>query len=204
MPEGTTPQAAAAHAAQGPASRGLRIGNVTIPWWAVGLGAVGVGLVGFLIYRNMQSQGPSAASSGSSAGTPTSPGVTSAATPTAATLVPLPYPTASSTTGNTATAASGLGTVTLGAVPGASNPGIWQSNVAAYSSPTSSTGTGYSTIPYGSYSLAGSPVSVGGNTFYPIVGPGGQEMYALGENVLGYNNPSASSLSSTQLAGSAA
>lgn len=202
MPEGTTPASAARQQAAGPASRGLKLGNIVIPWWGVGLGAVTVGLIGFLVYRNMRSQGPpaSTANAGSSAGTPTSPGVTSQAVPTAATLVPLPYPTPSSTTGQTATQSSGLGSVTLGpSYPGSTN--AWTFSGPSISGPKT-------ILPFGTYQMAGAPIggiNWGGQPtdLWPIVGPGGNELYALGVNVENYN-PSASSLNLTQLQPSAA
>jgi|SRR5215469_1314156 len=201
MPEGTSPGSAVRQQASGPgASKGLRIGGIVIPWWAVGVGAVGVGLVGFLIYRNMRSSGQGNASATAS---PMAPGVSPSSTPTAATLVPLPYPTASTTSGQTATAASGLGSVTLGGVGGQPGPGIFATNVAAYQNPTTDTGKGFLTVPFGTYPVTGAPIAEGGQTFYPISGPGGQQIYALGENVLQYN-PSSQSLAGTQLAGQAA
>lgn len=179
-------------------SHGLKIGNITIPWWAIGVGALGVGVIGFLVYRNMQSQGPSSstAASGSSAGTPTSPGVSSAATPTAATLVPLPYPTSSTTSGSTATQASGLGTATAIDAPGTSQIPLYSQ---PYNSSTKQWGPSLQIYDPTSLQITGPPITEQGNPYggaqYPVSYLG-QTYYVNASNV------SASSLSNTQLAGS--
>lgn len=195
MPEGTTPGSAVRQQAAGPQSRGLRIGNVTIPWWVVGVGAVGVGLVGYLIYRNQQAAGPAASASGSSAGTPMSPGVSDSGTPSAATLVPLPYPVSSTTQSTTTpTAASGLATLI-------DAPGTQQ--VPFYTSPwTGSKGTPAVQVKNpGQVQVTGPPISEPGNPYggaqYPV-NYLGQTYYVNAANV------SATSLTNTQLAPSAA
>jgi hypothetical protein len=177
----------------GQPSRGLKIGNTVIPWWAIGAGVIVIAGVGYLWYRNRQSQ-PAATSNQSNAAAATGTGAsTGSGTGTgAATIVPLPYPTSSSTTGSTAAASSGLGSITLGPAPGQPNSGIYSQDVAVFSGP-SQTGAAQD-IPFGSYQLAGSPQ----NNLYPIVGPGGTTLWALAENVSGFSNPSAQSLTSTQ------
>lgn len=139
--------------------------------WLAGGAAL---LVGFLYWK---SKGTASSTSGSSSITPAqnTSGTTGYGIP-----VPVPY---SSSTGSTTTNSNQVQAAVLGPTPGQPNSGIWQQNVATYNAPTSNTSQGYSTIPFGTYELAGSPITQGNNTFYPIFGPGGQEEYALGQNV---------------------
>jgi hypothetical protein len=91
---------------------------------------------------------------------------------------------AETTVGGTAPASTAAGgSVTLGGAPGQPNEGIWSSNVATGTSP----GGPGPTIPFGTYQLAGSPVSQNGQTYYPITGPGGETLFALGENVQNFS-----------------
>lgn len=140
--------------------------------WLAGGGAL---LVGFLYLRSRSSS--TASSSGTS-------GITPAQNTSQATgygiPVPVPY---SSSTGTTTTSSQQAQAAVLGPTPGGTNTGIWSQDVAVYNAPTQDTSEGYSQLPFGTYELAGSPVTAGQNTFYPIYGPSGQEEYALGENV---------------------
>jgi hypothetical protein len=138
--------------------------------WLAGGAAL---LVGFLY---LKSRGSTASSTTSGV----TPAQNTAGTTGYGIPVPVPY---SSTTGSTTTQSSQVQAAVLGPNPGGSNTGIWQNSVATYNAPTQNTSQGYSTLPFGTYELAGSPVTSGQNTFYPIFGPSGQEVWALGENV---------------------
>lgn len=73
--------------------------------------------------------------------------------------------------------------ITLGGAPGLPNNGIWSTQVATFGN-AQGTQSGPN-IPYGSYALEGTPVQSAAGTLYPIQGPGGGELWALGENVQG-------------------
>lgn len=147
-----------------------KIAGLPLYAWLAGGAALLAGL-----YFFMQSRSSSAAStSGTSSVTPANnvSGTTGYGIP-----VPVPYGT---NTGSTTTNSTQAQSVVLGGAPGLPNSGVWATQVATETAPGESGGPN---IPYGTYQLAGSPVSVKGSTYYPIVGPGGQTLYALGENV---------------------
>lgn len=169
---------------------------------------VGGGVIGLVVLFVIASRGSS--SSGSSTTAANTSGTPSTSTQDSSTLDQIQGELAQQTaayeglqttlqnlqsgTGSGNQGASGSeGTLTLAGAAGQANQGIWANSVAAYSNPSQvGGGPGQSgipiTLPFGSYDIAGSPIAANGapGGLYPIVGPGGQTLYVLGENVRNY------------------
>lgn len=86
-------------------------------------------------------------------------------------------------------------TVQLGGVGGKPGPGVYSQDVAAFTNPQ---GTGPAVlIPYGNYEVNGAPISTaesGLGGLLPIQGPGGGQLYALGENEEQFSSVAQSSI----------
>jgi len=152
---------------------GLKKPVMGIPLW--GWGAGGLALLVGVFYFMSQRSAPSTGTSGTQTVTPPAGAGTGYA-------VPVPYPTGPSTSGPTPSQTVAAQRLTVGGAPGLPNTGVWSQDVAAFLSPDEkSQGI---LLPYGMYDMAGSPIpggTLGG--YYPIKGPGGQQLYVLGENV---------------------
>lgn len=159
-----------------------------VPVWVLGSG--GAALVAGVLYLRSKSGSKSGTTSGMGTAQTTVPSADSASGTLnyPPTVVVTPGGASASTTssGDAGVSAqpSSPQTITLGGAPGMPNSGIWSTNVATYGDAAGSAGP---TIPYGTYTVSGSPTQYKGQTIWPIVGPGGSTVYALGENVLSYS-----------------
>lgn len=178
-------------------------GPLGLPWLAWGGIAVGLGVIGYLVYREMSGGGSTTAAqtaASQQASGVTSDGSSTAATPTAATVVPLPYPTTTSTTGTTSS----------GSVAPSLSP-VWQFGTPQGSFVWQATGTqDPSGFPIGQ-ALPGPNDPSNDKKAYPGFGanswewapvPGGftPSTYAQYINTQGASNPSAASLTSSNTA----
>lgn len=156
---------------EGPASAGINIGGTHVPYWALGAGALIVGFLGFLVWRQFHGTGTTSSQAQQAVGTASLTPMGASGTPTGQyDVVPTPYPNANTTVGATPAQTSGLG---LTASDGTSVAGTVQ---------TPTTG------PILTPSTGGYPIPVT-NQIYWVSGSGSD----LGTSVSN-SNPSAQSL----------